>query len=238
MQNPLRQGTSVTVRFGPIVNPTDGVTVITTAAGTGANQFENVTTGLMLSKNGGTYGLRNGTPGASVFDSSDYKVVLNTTDTGTLGLLRVSSAHIAAYAPYAKDFTVLPANVYDSLIAGVANTYLNANVAAIAGNINVPALLAGMCEGAMIATVDAAITPPTQNQFSCSSIQTGGAAVGSTASFYNGKQVTVLTGALAGQYLGAVSGFSVISAEPTFVTSLASPTGGTLSTGDLVLIAS
>jgi len=111
MPIPLKQSTSVVVNFGPFVDKADGVTLesgLVTA-------LDHVTTGIMLSKNGGAKAVRNGTPTASVYDSGDYRVTLNTTDTNTLGHLRLSYYDAATCVPVWLDCVVLPANVYDSL---------------------------------------------------------------------------------------------------------------------------
>ena len=111
MPIPLKQSTSVVVNFGPIVDKADGVTLESGLV----SALDHVTTGIMLSKNGGAKAVRNGTPTASVYDNGDYRVTLNTTDTNTLGTLRLSYYDAAVCVPVWLDCVVLPANVYDSL---------------------------------------------------------------------------------------------------------------------------
>lgn len=107
----LRQSTAYTFRFGPFLDETDGKTAetaLTIAAGD-----------IYLSKAGGAFAAKNdataltGTGDARGY----YTCVLNTTDINTLGNFRVH-AHIPGALPVWQDFTVLPAQVYDSLIAG------------------------------------------------------------------------------------------------------------------------
>lgn len=232
MYNMLRQSTSVQVRYGPIVNPADGVTLIATAVGTGANQFENVTTGLMLSKNGLGYAVRHATATASIYDSSDYRVTLDTTDTATLGKLRVSAAHITAYAPYWRDFVIVPANVYDSLITP-GTGFLKVDIAAIATVAADAALLAANVETDLVGTVNTVVNgASTATTFSCSDITEA------TANHFVGKQVSVQTGTLQWQWFGTVTAYALTSGEGVFTVSPGSPTSELLITGNKVLIAS
>jgi hypothetical protein len=101
--NLLRQSTAATVNFGPFVDDTD---------------FKTPSTGLSpatsISKNGGAYASG---PTGSHQSSGHYSLSLTTSHTDTLGLLRVMSKVTGALSVW-RDFTVLPANVYDSLVAG------------------------------------------------------------------------------------------------------------------------
>lgn len=70
---------------------------------------------------GGALTIRHATVTASTYDAyGNYLVTLDTTDTNTLGPFRVQFAAAASCAPVWQDFTVVPANVYDSLVAGSA----------------------------------------------------------------------------------------------------------------------
>lgn len=122
----LRQNTSVVISFGPFVAASDGVTLVTNLVGTGANQTENTTSGIRVSKNGGALAARHATATASVYDAyGQYLVTLDATDTGTVGALRVIFQNAAAFCPVWQDFHIVPANVYDSLIAGSATLAVN-----------------------------------------------------------------------------------------------------------------
>jgi hypothetical protein len=108
----LKQSTNVHVIVGPFVDETDGVTPITsvtlgditagriigvtntaiTLAASGNNQFTHVVNGM-------------------------WELDLTATDTGTLGHLRIHFTDIDSFLPVWADFTVLPANVYDALVA-------------------------------------------------------------------------------------------------------------------------
>jgi hypothetical protein len=113
----LKQSTAVTIMFGPFVDKTDGVTLKTDS--TTITDIDHASTGIFLSKNGGTAAIRHATVTASVADAYGMmKVTLDTTDTNTLGTLDVLFAKAATYLPVFKRFMVVPANVYESLVAG------------------------------------------------------------------------------------------------------------------------
>lgn len=111
----LKQSTAVAISFGPFVDPTDGITLETGLV----SAIDHGTTGIMLSKNGGALTIRHATVTASTYDAyGNYIVTLDTTDTNTLGALRMQFAAAASCVPVWQDFMVLPANVYDSLVLG------------------------------------------------------------------------------------------------------------------------
>lgn len=106
----LKQSTAVTVQVGPFLSISDGFTPVTGATPT-----------VYLSKNGAAYAARN-SAGAIAHDRDGwYTVPLDTTDTGTAGILRLEVTNAASYLPVWHEFMVLPALVYDSLIAGTDN---------------------------------------------------------------------------------------------------------------------
>ena len=101
----LRASTSATVRMGPFVSPSDGVTPYTSTPGT-----------VYLSKAGGAFAARNDATSIT-HDRDGYHVVtLNATDTGTVGRLRAEVAGSSSnYLPVWEDFVVLDTSVYDVL---------------------------------------------------------------------------------------------------------------------------
>lgn len=111
----LKQSTSVTVVMGPFVDKTDGVTPKTALTPTAR-----------LSVNGGAWAARHSATAMAHQENGYYSCVLDTTDTATLGLLRVACTDAANNLPVFRDFTVVPANVYDSLIGGSANLQVDA----------------------------------------------------------------------------------------------------------------
>lgn len=111
----LKQSTAKVVSFGPFLDKSDGVTEETGLV----SALDHGTTGIKLSKNGGALTIRHATVTATTYDAYGmYLVTLDTTDTNTLGTLRMAFNEAATCLPVWQDFMVLPANVYDSLVGG------------------------------------------------------------------------------------------------------------------------
>jgi hypothetical protein len=107
----LKQSTAVAISFGPAVDPTDGVTLVTGLV----SALDHASTGIKLSKNGGALTIRHATVTASSYDGyGNYIVTLDTTDTDTLGTLRMQFAAAASCVPVWMDFEVVNANEWDS----------------------------------------------------------------------------------------------------------------------------
>jgi hypothetical protein len=105
----LKQSTATTVKVGPFLDATDGVTAETALTISQAD--------IRLSKNGGAFAQTSNAAGATHDENGWYGVPLSTTDTGTCGVLVVAIAESGAL-PLWVSFLVVPANVYDSLIGG------------------------------------------------------------------------------------------------------------------------
>lgn len=113
----LPQSTAVVISFGPFVDKTDGVTPETGLV----SALDHASTGIKLSKAGGALTIRHASVTASTYDGyGNYLVTLDTTDTDTLGRIRVQFIETATCLPVWQDFEVVPAAVYNSLIAGSA----------------------------------------------------------------------------------------------------------------------
>lgn len=114
----LKQSTAVTISMGPFVDDSDGYTAETALSLT-----------VYRSANGAAAVARNS--GDSITHDRDgyYRVPLDATDTGALGRLRVFASPSGAL-PVWRDWLVVPANVWDSLVGGTDT--LDAPVAAIA----------------------------------------------------------------------------------------------------------
>lgn len=124
----LKQSTSVVVQFGPFVDAGDGVTLESGLV----SALDNGTTGIMLSKNGGTLAVRNATVTASSYDAHGcYKVTLDTTDTGTLGTLRMIYTDATTCLPVWRDFLVVRADVFDGMCS---TDYMQVDVKQINSN--------------------------------------------------------------------------------------------------------
>lgn len=104
----LKQSTAATVPMGPFLDSTDGVTPEESLTISQAD--------IKLSKNGGAFAQSNNAAGASHAANGHYLVPLDTTDTNTLGRLRVAITESGA-TPVWQDFMVLSANVWDALYA-------------------------------------------------------------------------------------------------------------------------
>lgn len=111
----LKKDTACSIMFGPFVDKTDGVTLLTDA--TTITDIDHATTGIFLSKNGNTTAVRHQGVTASVAAAYGMMyVILDTTDMNTAGTLDVLFAKAATYLPVFKSFMVLPANVFNSLL--------------------------------------------------------------------------------------------------------------------------
>jgi len=118
----LKQSTAVTVKMGGFWDATDGTTAETALTIQKAD--------VKLSKNGGAYAAASADQGTAdagaAYDANGYyNISLNTTDTGTLGRLKISILKAGALEVN-REYLVVPANVYDSLVSGTDT--LNADV--------------------------------------------------------------------------------------------------------------
>lgn len=105
----LKQSTAVEVPIGPFVDAADGVTPETTLTISQAD--------VRLKKEGGDWAQKNETTAAAHEENGNYRCLLDATDTNTLGRLRLHVNESGAL-PVWEEYTVLAANVYDSLIGG------------------------------------------------------------------------------------------------------------------------
>jgi hypothetical protein len=102
----LKEATAATVKLGPFLDDTDGKTVEDALTISQAD--------IRISKNGGDIAQTSNAAGATHDELGYYDVPLSTTDTNTLGTLRVM-VHEPGALPVWQDFMVVPANVWDSL---------------------------------------------------------------------------------------------------------------------------
>lgn len=117
MKSTIKQSTSYTFRLGPFVDDTDGKTAET---GLTISQSD-----IRISKNGGAFAQSNNSAGATHDENGFYAIPLDATDTGTLGELKVAVFKTGAL-PVWKEFEVVPANTYNSLVAGSDNLTVDA----------------------------------------------------------------------------------------------------------------
>jgi len=105
----LKQSTSFTFRIGPFVDATDGVTAETALSIAQAD--------IQISKNGGAFAQTSASPTTTHDADGWYQCPLTATDTNTLGPLTVQIV-MAGALPVWEHFMVVPANVYESMVAG------------------------------------------------------------------------------------------------------------------------
>src|SRR3990167_2693726 len=113
----LRQSTSKAISFGPFLDKTDGVTLEVGLV----SAIDHATTGIFLSKNGGALTIRSQAVTATTYDAyGNYRVTLSTTDTDTVGTLRMQFSEAATTLPVWMDVQVVEEAVYDQLYAASA----------------------------------------------------------------------------------------------------------------------
>ena len=110
----LKADTAATVRVGPFVDATDGVTPETGVTLSGAAQAE-----LLKEGNGATVDISGATWAAITGVGGWYDLSLTTSHTDTLGGLTIIVQDESVCLPVFVRCVVLQANVYDSLVAGV-----------------------------------------------------------------------------------------------------------------------
>ena len=104
--NLLKQSTAATIKLGPFIDDTDGKTAETSLTISQAD--------ILLSKNGGDIAQTHNSAGATHDELGYYNVPLDTTDTNTLGRLKVM-VHESGALPVWAEYLVVTANVYDTL---------------------------------------------------------------------------------------------------------------------------
>ena len=146
----LRQSTAQVIRFGPCLDITDGVTEETALTLAQAD--------MRLSKDGGAFAQKSAAGNATHDSDGWYSTTLSTTDTATVGELRLNVHQPANMLPLWDRWWVIEEAIYDA-IYGAAATGFDANgrvdVSEWAG-VAVNALVSGRVDastGAMAANV-------------------------------------------------------------------------------------
>jgi hypothetical protein len=106
----LKQSTAVTARIGCFVDATNGVTPETGVTLGAADQAE------ILKHSGATVDISGATWAAVTGAAGWYDLSLTTSHTDTLGMMTVIVQDESVCLPVWKDFMVVPANVYESLV--------------------------------------------------------------------------------------------------------------------------
>lgn len=115
----LKQSTAADIALGPFVDATDGVTPETALTIAQAD--------VRLKKGGGAWAQKNDATSTTHEENGWYEVALNSTDTNTLGPLMVAVSEAGAL-PVFRELMVVPANVYDSLVAGTDTLDVTATI--------------------------------------------------------------------------------------------------------------
>ena len=178
----MRQSTAVTVKVGPFLATSDGAT-----ASTGLTIAQ---ADVILFQNNGAGAQKNSATSATHDTQGVYGVPLNTTDTGTLGPLKMVINKSSAF-PVWDEWTVVPANIYDSLVS--ATNDLNVNVHSIAGTAQNATNLGSSTGTMQIGTVDNTSFTATTTEFETSSITTA------AANHWVGRNIIFTSGTLSGQ---------------------------------------
>jgi hypothetical protein len=178
----LKQGTAVTIKLGPFLDSTDGVTAKTALTLAQAD--------ILISKQFGAFAQKNSATSATHDTAGWYGVPLDTTDTGTHGLIQIHCNKSSAL-PVWDNYTVVNANIFNSW---TQNTELqNCNVFQVYGNETLAIVLKNMLTGVVTGTTTNTGFTGTATEFECSDITEA------TSGHYIGKVVTFYSGALLGQ---------------------------------------
>ena len=142
----LKQSTAYTFRMGPFLDETDGKTAET---GLTISQAD-----VRLSKGGGNFAQKNESTSASHDEIGYYIVLLDATDTATVGELLVA-VHESGALPVFKTFQVVEEAIYDAIYGGSAD--LVTKVDAIDTVVDAILVDTGTTIPATIATVDTVV---------------------------------------------------------------------------------
>lgn len=116
----LKQSTAETVKIGPFLDATDGVSEETA-----------LSPGVEISKDGAAFASKNEATTPTHDTEGWYNCNLDATDTNTLGSLILKSQDSATHLPVWHEYTVVTANIYDSWVSGTDT--LQADVTQISG---------------------------------------------------------------------------------------------------------
>jgi hypothetical protein len=199
----LKQSTAVTIRLGPLLDIADGVTEET-----------GQTPAVEVSKNHAAFASRNSATAVAHDSNGWYSIPLDTTDTGTLGPLIVKTDAAATYLPVWREFMVVPANTYDSLIAG--SDVLTADVTQIAGTTANATKLGYGTSSIVLGTVTGASSTTT-------SVVTSDLSNTVANDFYKDRWCLFISGNLAGQ-AKLITAYTAATRTLTVSTLTAAPT--------------
>lgn len=145
----LKQSTPITVPVGPFVDATDGFTLETALTLLQAD--------FRLSKNGGSFSLKTEVTTATHMENGWYALLLDATDTNTLGRLTIGIVDTGARQVW-REYMVVSANIWDSLFGA---DKLQVDVAEWLGAAPATPTVAGVPEVDQTHLLGAAVATPT-----------------------------------------------------------------------------
>lgn len=110
----LRQSTAQSVQFGPCLDIGDGVTEETALTLAQAD--------MRLSKDGGAYAQKSAAGNATHDSDGYYSTTFSTTDTDTVGILKLNVHQPANMFPVWENYYVVEEEIYDAFFAASAGT--------------------------------------------------------------------------------------------------------------------
>jgi hypothetical protein len=214
----LREDTAATVQIGPFLDDGDGNTVEGALTITQAD--------VRLSKNGGNIAQKSDATSCTHDELGMYTCPLDATDTNTAGRLQLIVHESGALSVW-HEFTVLPTQVYDSLVLGTDALQVHANEMT-ADLINAAAIADNAIDNATFAaeTGMASVRSNTATAGGAASV-TLDASASTTSGFYVGAWIVLTGGTGVGQtrVCVAYNGTSkVASVSPSWATQ---PVNGT-----------
>jgi hypothetical protein len=175
----LNEGAAATVVIGPFLDDTDGKTPETALTISQAD--------VRLSKNGGAFAQKGEASSCTHLANGYYACALNATDTGTVGALFLTVNESGAL-PVWHEFMVLDSVAYGVLVTG-GNEW-PANLTKVGGDSTAATNLYRAFSSVVVATAVTGTLTTTGFTTNLSS---------AVNDFYNGRLLTFVTGALAGQ---------------------------------------
>lgn len=180
MTQRIRQSTAVKVVVGPFVDATDGFTPETGVDLSVADEAE-----IVKHDSGSPVSISSVV--LTHLGSGFYNLPLTTSHTDTCGLISINIADTSVCRPVRTAFEVIPAEVYDALIAG--SDKLQADVVQVSGSTAAADNLEEAAKTIVTGTVQTSSTTTVVNTNLTEA----------TNDHYNGRSIVFVTGALAGQ---------------------------------------
>lgn len=194
----LRQSTSVTPKVGPFLSTSDGATASTALTIAQADCILFTAQGAGAQKHSST--------GATHDTQGYYGIPFDTTDTGTLGHLKLAINKSGAF-PVWDEWMVVTSAIYDSWIAGTG--LQNVNINQIGGSTTNQSNFTAATSTMQAATVDTTGFTATTTELETSSITTA------AANHWVGRTIIFTSGTL-NQQATRITAYSLVSGRGHF----------------------